>query len=253
MIDGPPLVIVGMAVIVFLAGMSTGTTGLGFAQLSAVGLAFVVDAKSAVILLAITVPPVSTVQLLRHRSSMGEWRSRMAVLFACCLIGVPIGAFLLTVLPVRIIALLLGMFTLAFVVTRLRRPTFGIGPRHERLIAPLVGVTAGIFNGTIGVSGPVLGSYLIAIGVSAATFAFTIQTLFLTMTLVRLGGLVALGEINSPLLLTGGLLLVPALTGQSAGFWLQGRVSERGFERAVLVVMAIAGVGLLLRGIAPGA
>jgi uncharacterized membrane protein YfcA len=252
MIDGPPLLTAVMAMIVFLAGMSTGTTGLGFAQLSAVGLAFVVDAKTAVILLAITVPAVSAVQVMRHRSSVAEWRSRMSLLFVCCLVGVPIGAFLLTILSVRVIAFLLGVFTLAFVVTRLRRPTFGIGREHERLLAPVVGVTAGIFNGTIGVSGPVLGSYLIAIGVSAATFAFTIQTLFLTMTLVRLGGLVVLGEITWPLLLIGSILLVPALAGQSVGIWLQRRVSARGFERAVLVVMAMAGVGLLMRGIGLG-
>lgn len=252
MIDGPPLLIVGMAAVIFAAGMSTGSTGLGFAQLSAVGLAFVVDPKMAVILLSITVPPVSALQLLRHRSSAVEWRHRMLILFASCLVGVPIGAFLLTVLSVRVIAVLLGVFTLAFVFTRLRRPTFGIAPQHERLIAPLVGVTAGIFNGTIGVSGPVLGSYLIAIGVSAATFAFTIQTLFLTMTLLRLGGLVALGEITPTVLLTGGLLLVPAIAGQSVGFWLQQRVSTQGFERAVLVVMAIAGIGLLVRGLGPG-
>jgi len=251
-IDGPPLVIVAMAAVIFAAGMSTGSTGLGFAQLSAVGLAFVVDPKTAVILLSITVPPVSALQLLRHRSSAVEWRHRMLILFASCLIGVPIGAFLLTVLSVRVIAVLLGVFTLAFVLTRVRRPTFGIAPHHERLIAPLVGVTAGIFNGTIGVSGPVLGSYLIAIGVSAATFAFTIQSLFLTMTLLRLGGLVALGEITPTVLLTGGLLLIPAIAGQSVGFWLQQRVSTQGFERAVLLVMAIAGVGLLVRGLGPG-
>ncbi len=251
-INAPPLLILGMVLIVFIAGMSTGTTGLGFAQLSAVGLAFAVDAKTAVILLAITVPAVSTVQLIRHRASVGEWRSRMALLFVCCLIGVPIGAFLLTILSPRVIALLLGIFTIVFVATRLRRPTFGIERHHERMLAPFVGITAGIFNGTIGVSGPVLGSYLIAIGVSAATFAFTIQTLFLTMTLVRLGGLVALGEITTPLLTTGAVLLVPALAGQSAGFWLQRRVSAAGFERAVLVVMAIAAIGLLSRGVGVG-
>jgi uncharacterized membrane protein YfcA len=251
-IEAPPLLIAAMVMVVFVAGLSTGATGLGFAQLAAVGLSFVVDPKTAVILLAITVPAISTVQIIRHRGSAGEWRTRMTLLFICCLLGVPIGAFLLTVLPVRVIALLLGLFTISFIATRLRRPTFGIQREHERVLAPMVGLTAGIFNGTIGVSGPVLGSYLIAIGVSAATFAFTIQTMFLTMTLVRLGGLVALGEITSPVLATGAVLLVPALAGQSVGIWLQRRISARQFERAVLVVMAIAAVGLLARGLGIG-
>lgn len=243
------MAVIAMSAIVFVAGISTGTTGLGYAQLAAVGLAFVVDARTAVILLSITVPPVSTIQLVRHRASTLEWRKRMRALFMGCLVGVPIGAYLLTLLPTRIIALLLGIFTIAFVVMRIRRPVFGIAPDQERILAPLVGLAAGLFNGMIGVSGPILGSYLIALGVSAATFAFTVQSLFLTMTLLRLGGLAALGQITAPLLATGAVLLVPAVVGQTVGFWLQGRVSAGGFERAVLVVMVIAGGGLVIRGI----
>ena len=139
-IEGQPLLVAAMIAVVFVAGLSTGATGLGFAQLAAVGLSFVVDPKTAVILLAITVPAVSTLQIIRHRASAGEWRSRMTVLFVCCLLGVPIGAFLLTILPVRIIALLLGVFTIAFIFTRLSRPTFGIERRHERALAPVVGI-----------------------------------------------------------------------------------------------------------------
>ena len=243
------LTMVLMMVIVTGAGLSTGATGLGFAQLTAVGLSFVLDARTAVILLALTVPPVSTVQLLRHRGSVAEWRSRMLVLSAGCIAGVPLGAYLLTILPESAIAIVLGLFTLFFIATRVRRPTFTIDPAYERVAAPVVGLTGGIFNGTIGVSGPILGSYLIALGVKPSTFAFTIQVLFLAMTLVRLVGLVALGEVTGPLLGMGAMLLVPSLAGQAIGFRIQERVSPAGFERAVLVVMAIAAVGLLIRGL----
>jgi len=247
-----PATLVLMAVIVGAAGLSTGATGLGFAQLTAVGLSFVLDARTAVILLAITVPPVSIVQLLRHRGSLGEWRSRMLVLSVACIFGVPIGAYLLTILSERVIAVVLGLFTLFFIATRLRRPTFTIEPAHERVAAPVIGILGGIFNGMIGVSGPILASYLIALGVRPATFAFTIQVLFLTMTLVRLVGLVALGEVTAPLLGIGAVLLVPSLTGQTVGFWLQARISNEAFERSVLVIMAIAAVGLLARGLTAG-
>jgi uncharacterized membrane protein YfcA len=248
--DLPILIL--MIVIVIAAGLSTGATGLGFAQLTAVGLSFVLDARTAVILLALTVPPVSTVQLLRHRGSVGEWRSRMLVLSAGCIVGVPLGAYLLTVLPESAIAIVLGLFTLFFIATRLRRPTFSVDPSHERIAAPVVGLIGGVFNGTIGVSGPILGSYLIALGVKPSTFAFTIQILFLTMTLVRLVGLVALGEVTGPMLGMGAMLLVPSLTGQAIGFRIQERVSPAGFERGVLVVMAVAAVGLLVRGLTGG-
>ena len=55
----------------------------------------------------------------------------------------------------------------------------------------------------------------------------------------------------TPTLLVVGLgLSVPALLGQQLGFWLAERVSRETFRRVVLVLLFVAGLGLLRRGFA---
>jgi len=157
--------------------------------------------------------------------------------------------FLLTVLPARVIALLLGIFTLVFVLTSVRSLRFRIAPQRERYVASIVGFTAGVANGTVGVSGPVLGSYLLALGVPATTFAFTVSVMFTSMSSFRLVELLALGEVTPSLLAVGLTLLVPTLAGQQLGFWLQGRIDPALFRRIILVVLAVAGAGLVRRGL----
>ena len=108
--------------------------------------------------------------------------------------------------------------------------------KHDRLVAPLVGLIAGVCSGTLAVSGPVLGAYLLALDVSATTFAFTVSLMFVSMSLLRLGGLILAGEL-APWLALGLGLLPPAIVGQRVGFWLQGRVSRQIFQRVALALM----------------
>ena len=199
-------------------------------------------------LLSITVPPSATGQLIKQRAHTPGF-GRIRSLFVAGLIGVPLGVALLTILPAHYIALLLGLFTLLFVGSGIRKVPFRLRPGQERVLSPLVGLTAGICNGTVGVSGPVLASYLLALNLPAATFGFTISVMFTALSLLRLVGLILSGALT-PLLLWVGLGLIPlALLGQQVGFWLQARVSQESFRRGVLFLLFVAGIGLIQRGL----
>jgi uncharacterized membrane protein YfcA len=236
-----------LVVAVFLAGVTGGVAGLGFSQVMAAGFALLIDPKAAVVLLSIMVPVMSGVQLVKHRRQATSLRRRASLLVAA-LLGVPLGVLLLTFLPSRVIALLLGIFTLLFVATSLRKVPLRLGAKHDRLAAPLVGLIAGVCSGTLGVSGPVLGAYLLSLDVPAATFAFTVSAMFVSMSLLRLGGLALTGEVT-PWLALGLGLLPPSLLGQQVGFWLQGRVSKQAFQRVALALMFLAGLALIRRGL----
>lgn len=238
----------GVALMVFVAGLTSGATGLGFAQIMAAGLALMVDPKTAVAILSIMVPVTSSQQVFRHRAQAAHFR-RVAPLYLAGLAGVPVGVLLLSVLPSSTIALLLGIFTLVFVATGIRKIPISVRPGQERYLGPLVGLTGGIANGTVGVSGPVLASYLLAAGVTAGLFTFTVSMMFLSMSTLRFFSLLAVGELTGEIVLSGVVLLVPALLGQRVGFWLQDRISKEYFQRAVMVMLFLAGVGLLVRGV----
>lgn len=243
MID-PFLLFIGL--VVFVAGVSTGMTGLGFAQLTATSLGLLIDPKTAVLVLSITVPAVSGLQILRNRRQALPTR-RLLPLLIGALAGVPIGVILLTILPSDLIAGFLGSVTLLFVLTRLAKYRPTLSPAREPYVMPAFGVAAGIFNGTVGVSGPVLVPLLLSLKLPAATFAYTVSVLFVAMTLVRLTGIVLSGTMSPDTFLLGLALLVPAVTGQRVGFILQRWVPERVFEWIVLALLALGGVVLLAR------
>lgn len=242
----PLLLLVGG--VVFLAGISTGMTGIGFAQLTATSLGLLIDPKTAVLVLSITVPAVSGLQIVRNRRQALPMR-RVLPLLVGALAGVPLGVVLLTVLPSNLIAGLLGVVTLLFVMTRLARYRPTLDPAHEPYVMPVAGMAAGVFNGTVGVSGPVLVPLLMSLKLPAATFAYTVSVIFVGMTLVRLTGIVLSGTMSADTFMLGLGMLVPAVLGQRVGFVLQRWVPERVFEWIVLALLSLGGVVLLARGI----
>src|SRR4051794_33675309 len=127
----PPQELAALITVIFLAGMTNGTTGMGFALLAAAGLALVVDLTKAVVLLSVMVPPTSAMQLLRHRSDVEDSRKALPLL-TTALIGVVLGIYLLKTLPSRYLVFVLGLFTVLFVLSSLRKYKLVLTPQQER-------------------------------------------------------------------------------------------------------------------------
>jgi uncharacterized membrane protein YfcA len=113
----------------------------------------------------------------------------------------------------------------------------------------VAGLVSGITNSALGASGPIIGSYLIAIGLRGREFAFGISLVFFTQGLLRGAFFAVLGQYTLPLLITGLLLIVPAMLGQRVGLVFQGRINAAMFRRVILIVLLISSVNMLWTGI----
>ncbi len=244
---GPGVLLI-LALVVFVGGCLNGTTGLGFATVVAVALALLLDARTAVILLAGITPLVMLLPVLRYRDQLPHARPLLP-LFATTPLGVGLGTYLLLALPVGAIALGLGLVTVVSMLFGLWRGEVTLPPRWRRPLMPVVGLVAGAANSAVGVSGPVLGLYLLSLELERALFAFTVAAMFGCMGLLRLATLVAAGELSPGALAISLALCVPALLGVRAGFWLQRRIDQKVFNRLVLLVLLVAGVQLVYRGL----
>jgi uncharacterized membrane protein YfcA len=243
-----PLTIVLIVLAVSVAGFVNGTIGLGYALLAVNALALVLGAREAVIVLSLITPIVSGLQAWHHRIHAPLWR-RLASLLVGAMVGNVIGANLLVILPAAVISLALGLFTIWYVVTAVRAERPPLAGRTERRLAPLVGLVAGITNGTVGAAGPVLGAYLSAIGLRGAEFAFGISIVFFAMSIVRVASLAALGQYTVPLVVGAVLLVAPSIAAQRLGLWVQARTATRTLYRLVLVVLFVAGINLIWRAV----
>lgn len=243
-----PILLAGLLVAVSISALINGMLGFGFALLAVNVLAVVLGAKEAVIVMSLVTPAMSGLQLVRHRRFAPSWR-RFRVLLVGALVGSVVGTQLLVILPASVIAFALGAFTVYYVVTAMRADRPPIATSTERRLAPVAGFVGGVTNSTIGASGPVFGTYMVALGLRGREFAFAISLSFFAMGILRAGLLAALDQYTVALTTAALALFVPAVSSQRVGFWLQSRAPTRLIHRAVLIVLLVASVNLLWRGV----
>ena len=240
--------VVTLVVVIFVASAVNGVAGFGFALVAVAALAVVLEPRPAVVLISLITPALQTFQLRYH----WEFRSvagRLVPMLVASVVGTVIGSNLLVILPGYALAIALGLFALWYVIGSLRTSPMLVAATTERRIAPAVGALAGVSNGALGASGPILGSYLLALGLTGRQFVFAISLTFAVMSAIRVGTLAVLGEYTVTVVLIGLGLALPAWIGQRLGFMLQGRLSPRGFQRVILVALLAASANLLYRGI----
>lgn len=242
-----PLVLALLA-FTFLAGATiNGLIGMGLALVAVNVMASVLDPKSAVLVQSLIGPFLTLYQLLHNWSFIAGW-ARFRSLIAGSIVGSIVGAQLLVVLPAWTIALALGAFTVQFVIDRLRHERPAMARDRERRLAPLVGLVAGTTNSALGASGPVTGSYLLALGLRGREFAFGVGVIFFVQALVRTGSLAVLGQYRWEEAQLALVLLWPALLGQYLGQRYQGRVKPEMFQRVLLAVLFVSAANMLLQG-----
>jgi uncharacterized membrane protein YfcA len=240
--------ILAFLIAVYLGGaVINGLIGMGLAILAVNAVAAALDPKAAVVVMSLISPFLSGYQLLHNRAYVKGWdRYRSLVLWAG--IGTIFGAQILVLLPTWAIALLLGAFTVQFIVDRLRVERPALREATARRLAPIAGLVGGTTNSALGASGPIIGSYLFAIGLRGPEFAFAISVVFFLSALMRVASLAALGQMTVPLATLSFVLLVPAMLGQHIGQRYQGRADPRLFTRIMLVTLLISSLNMLLQG-----
>jgi uncharacterized membrane protein YfcA len=237
---GTELTIVLIAVIV--GSVVKAVTGMGLPIIAIPIAALFVDLDDAVVTIAFPNLLANGVLSFRERSHVRETRD-LPVLAVASVIGAVIGAIAFVTLPEEPLMILLIIAILGYVITFFFKPDLQIGPERSRRLAPAVGGVAGVFQGAIGISGPIVGSWIFSYRLPRGAHIFSVTSLFLvsgtTQFLVLAGSGELAGRMGASL-----LACIPVLGSIPVGAWLRNRVSARGFDLAV-VGMLIASIGAL--------
>jgi uncharacterized membrane protein YfcA len=243
-----PVLLAMLVAAIFAGAISNGLIGLGLALFAVNVLAAALGPKQAVVAMSIISPVTSGYQLWLNRGAAGIVPRILPVL-AGAFVGSLVGAQLLVLLPAWVISLALGLFTVQFVIDQARRERPQMAGRRERMFGPLAGLVSGTTNGAIGASGPVIGSFLLAIGLRGREFVFGISLVFLFQGITRGSLFLLAGQYTTSIVIASVALLVPALVGQQVGLRLRGRLDPRMFRRVILVVLLISSLNLAARGV----
>lgn len=228
-----------------------GLTGMGLPPVALPVLAIFVSVDDAVVIMALPTV-VTNVALL-----VGNWEERrgnpvLPRMVVASAAGGLVGAWLLTNLDERVIAVLLAVTVIAYVVSKLSRTDWTMPHGVARRASVPVGVAGGVLQGATGLSGTLFGSYLHAMSLRPPVFVFSIAALFQVSSFAAVIGLAALGRYTLQLLGLSILASMLALLVVVGVRPLARRVPQHAFDSIVLVVLVGSVITMLIDAFTSG-
>lgn len=233
------------AVLVVAAAMFVrGFTGFGGALLTVPFLSLIWGVEDAVVVVAV-LQAVSGAILARRSRLDIAWRE-LRLVGVWSLIGLAVGTLALATVPVRWIAIALGIFSLGVGLRlAIQRQRTLVVPRPSTALTAGAGSLAGLLHGMVGTGGPVIVPFLHRLLPNSAALRSTLLMYFLGLDLIRLAGYGAFGiaDLSD---ISRSLILIPIAIGFGLlGGRLHVEVSERIFRLTIAALLILAGLLLL--------
>lgn len=232
------------AAAVFLAGLTYGLTGFGFALVATPILVVLISPRVAVP--AVLLMSMANGLLLLIASWRDIQPRRILPLALAGMLATPAGAYFLAhgsaAALKSFIGFVITLFALAFLLG-FQRPIGEEGPASIP-----IGLVSGFLNGSTGMSGPPVILFFTNQGVEQRAFRANLVAYFMALNLVTLP-LYALHDLVTREVGMYALAALPALAlGTWAGVRLAGRVNPRLFRSITLLLVLMAGISSILSG-----
>ena len=249
--DGLSLGILAACVAITLfAGFVKGAVGFAMPLIMVSGISSILDPKLAVA--AIILPIVATNLAQTFRTGLGPaWEAakehRVYVLIVCAAILVT--GQLLPRIDSRAMYFVLGVPVTVLAILQLVGWRPRIAPARRRAAEVGAGLISGALGGLAGTWGPTTVLYLLALEVPKAKSVLVQGVIYGSGSFALLAAHSVSGILNRETVPLSAFLLLPGLAGIWLGFRVQDRMDQDLFRRATLVVLVIAGLNLIRRGL----
>lgn len=234
-------VVVGAALIFFLAAFIQGVTGFGAGLIAVPLLSIFLDIKIAVPLTLLNGLVMTGFLSVELRSRI-NWR-RFLLLSLGALPGVLLGVAFLKVIPPGPLKLLLAMMLIGFSIYSLMNRI------QTRPIHSAWGLLAGFATGFLGAAtsagGPPVVIYSTLVGSSRDDFKATLSFFFLAGGVAIAIGHALSGTTTAFVLRLFALTVTFVLAGVYAGSLLYGRLNREGYRKVILFALLVMGLIML--------
>lgn len=234
-----------MLVAVVAGSTVKAVTGMGLPVIVIPVAALFVDLDDAVVTIAFANVLANGVLAVRERRHVADTRD-LPVLAGAGIAGAVVGALAFVHLPEEPLVILLVVAIIGYVATALVRPDRATTPDRSRRLSPVVGGVAGMFQGAIGISGPIVGSWIHSYRLPRGAHILSVTSLFFVSGAAQFAVLVSSGEYEGRVLASL-VVCVPVLASIPLGTRLRDRVSSQGFDRAVLGMLTVSAVALVVK------
>lgn len=239
---------VAIATIV-LAGVAKAVTGMGVPVAGVpILVALYGDLRLVLVTTILATALADFPMLYKFRAAYKE-ASILIGFIAFGLIGIIIGTAILAYVKTAILCAVLAVVVVVFIFVS----WFGKVPTMSRTVAsrigPLIGLVCGMLQGSAGASGPVVTTYLVSSQLTRAGFLFAINAIFFVLDWTQFTTLHLKFTTTPAQWVVQLAIAVLVFAGMGIGFAIQNRIDDIVFKRAVLVMLAFAAAGLVIRAV----
>lgn len=245
----PPHLWLAALGIAFLAGIVKGVVGFAMPLVIMSGLSSFTTPDLALAGLILSTVVTNTLQAARagmDNAKASLWKIRLFLISGSVMLFV--GALAVPFIAPKVYFLMLGIPIILFVISQLlgwHARAFVQTPRIDISI----GVVAGFFGGVAGIWGPPTVAYLTALNTPKRTQMQLQGIIYGSGAVFLVGAHLVSGILRSDTLLFSAILVAPAVLGMWVGTSIQDRIDQSAFRRATLLVLLIAGINLVRRGL----
>lgn len=231
---------------VLMLGISKSGFGAGFASLAVPVMALAVTVPQAA---AILMPVLLLMDLLGVAAFRKDFDFRfLKFLVPFGLVGTLVGALLFKLLDARMVAAIVGGFTLLFLAQRLLFPPRPDSPPPPKWLGAILTVTAGFTSFVAHAGGPPISAYVIPLRLSPVKYTATMAFFFFVINLSKWIPYAWLGLFDLRNLATSLVLLPLAPAGVWIGVRMARSISPLWFYRCLYGGMFLTGIKLLWDG-----
>ena len=228
---------------VLMLGISKSGFGAGFGSLAVPVMALAVTVPQAA---AILMPLLLLMDLLGLAAFRKHFDMKfLKFLVPCGLVGTLVGALLFKLLDARMVAGIVGLFTLVFLAQRLLFPPRPDSPPPPKWLGAILTATSGFTSFVAHAGGPPLSAYVIPLRLSPLKFTATMACFFFVINLSKWLPYAWLGLLDLRNMATSLVLLPLAPVGVWMGVRLAKSISPLWFYRFLYLGMFLTGIKLL--------
>jgi len=231
---------------VLLLGVSKSGFGAGFGSLAVPIMALAVTVPQAAAILMPILLVMDMMGLAAYRKHF-DWKL-LRFLIPLGLVGTVVGTLSFRLLDARLVAGIVGVFTLAFLAQRLLFPPRADSPPPPKWVGAVLTATSGFTSFVAHAGGPPINAYLIPMRLPPLAFTATMAVFFAVLNLSKWIPYAWLGLLDMRNMATSAALMPFAPIGVVVGVKLAHRIQPVLFYRLIYLGMLLTGVKLVYDG-----
>lgn len=225
--------------------MVKSVTGMGYPVIAVPLIALVAGVQDAVMVVAI--PNVAANIYMCWESRDGRSESRdLRRLIGFGSLGAVVGTMALVRMPDEPLMMLLAATIVVFVIQFVRNPELRLSEEATHRWSPAVGFVAGCMQGAIGVSGPVVATWMHGYRLKVRTYIHSVTFIFGVTGLVQLVILLAQGQMTRDRAVAMACASATVAIVIPLGVRFRNRLAGDTFDHLVLAVILLSAASLVL-------